>query len=165
MTRDPIGYGGGINLYGYVANNPENSVDPNVLSKNDKWYGYKNRDFQKWFHRCWKEKGDPDADKAEIEEAYKEWVKRGSPTDGNCWGGKSLLQPCKAPQRMMHPTAEEWRMDAESHRQMERFWMKIGVGSVVGGAVIIGGPAAGAAVLRVIRAVPVRPAPGPVLGH
>ena len=29
VTRDPIGYAGGINLYGYVGNNPINIVDPN----------------------------------------------------------------------------------------------------------------------------------------
>jgi RHS repeat-associated protein len=28
LTRDPIGYEGGINLYGYVGNNPVNYVDP-----------------------------------------------------------------------------------------------------------------------------------------
>ena len=28
LTRDPIGYGGGINLYGYVQNDPVNRIDP-----------------------------------------------------------------------------------------------------------------------------------------
>ena len=29
LTRDPIGYDGGVNLYGYTANNPISRVDPN----------------------------------------------------------------------------------------------------------------------------------------
>ena len=28
LTRDPIGYAGGINLYGYTENNPANRLDP-----------------------------------------------------------------------------------------------------------------------------------------
>ena len=32
MTRDPIGYGGGINLYGFVGNNPVNRSDPSGYS-------------------------------------------------------------------------------------------------------------------------------------
>ena len=28
LTRDPMGYGGGVNLYGYVGNDPGNRVDP-----------------------------------------------------------------------------------------------------------------------------------------
>jgi RHS repeat-associated protein len=30
LTRDPIGYAGRINLYGYVGNNPANFIDPLV---------------------------------------------------------------------------------------------------------------------------------------
>ena len=32
LTRDPIGYNGGINLYGYVRNNPGNARDPSGLA-------------------------------------------------------------------------------------------------------------------------------------
>ena len=33
LTRDPIGYAGGSNLYGYVGNDPGNAVDPSGLYK------------------------------------------------------------------------------------------------------------------------------------
>ncbi len=32
LTRDPLGYGGGVNLYGYTGNNPVNESDPRGLS-------------------------------------------------------------------------------------------------------------------------------------
>jgi RHS repeat-associated protein len=35
LTRDPAGYDGGINLYGYVGNNPANGADPLGLSWQD----------------------------------------------------------------------------------------------------------------------------------
>lgn len=162
LTRDPIGYGGGTNLYAYVANNPENSVDPGGLSKKDQWYGYNNRDFHKWFHRCWKEAGDPDADKEEIEQAYKEWVNRGSPTGGNCWGGKPQTSDCKDPlaRRLLQPGADELRMYSESHRHMEKVWTTITVGAVLIPAVLVARPAV-PIILRLIKpgstTVPVRP--------
>ena len=49
VTRDPIGYGGGINLYGFTGNNPVNESDPSGFSisplgghpvdpRGSKWY-------------------------------------------------------------------------------------------------------------------------------
>ncbi len=35
ITRDPIGYGDGMNVYRHVSNNPVNGVDPLGLSKDD----------------------------------------------------------------------------------------------------------------------------------
>ncbi len=36
VTRDPIGYKGGINLYGFTGNNPVNEMDPSGLDPSDK---------------------------------------------------------------------------------------------------------------------------------
>jgi RHS repeat-associated protein len=52
ISEDSIQFDGGSNWYGYVENSPFQFGDPTGLSKGDRWYGYRNRDFHKWFHRC-----------------------------------------------------------------------------------------------------------------
>jgi RHS repeat-associated protein len=86
IETDPAGIQRGRNhLFVYVGNNPINFKDLTGLTKSDPWYGYNDRDFQRWFHQCWKEKGGPRITPEEdIAEAYDEWISRGSPKDGKC---------------------------------------------------------------------------------
>jgi len=86
-----------LNAYGYVDGNPLNYYDSQGLHKGDKWYGRTNREFQRWFHQCWKQPGDPDANKEEIEEAYAEWQRRGSPEKGKCDGTPPPPVPVAVP--------------------------------------------------------------------
>ncbi len=108
ISADPIGLDGGINLYAYVNGDPINEFDFKGLHKGDKWYGYNKKDFHKWFHRCWKEEGNPDAGKDEIKEAYEEWKRMGSPKGGKC-GGPPPGEPApeNEPEQMCGDTCQK----------------------------------------------------------
>jgi RHS repeat-associated protein len=84
LQADPLGLVDGASVYGYVTQNPGRWMDPRGEHKNDKWYGYDDRDFHKWFHRCWKQAGNADAEQEEIAEAYQEWINSGRPKNGKC---------------------------------------------------------------------------------
>lgn len=88
-----------------------------------------------------------------VETAHAEWLSRGSPKGGKCYGGpKPDPSACKEPvpirRRAPGPTMDELRMRELSAREMEMFWKKVMVGSVVGGTVVVAGPAGIAALLR-----------------
>lgn len=94
LNRDLIKEIAGLNLYAYVTANPANYTDRLGLTPKDKWFGYKNKDFQKWYHRCWKVEDENedigDADKEDLDRAYEEWLSRGSPQNGNCYSNKPI---------------------------------------------------------------------------
>ena len=144
---------GGSDLYTYVENESLNAVDPEGLAPKDRWYGYNDKDFRRWFHRCWEEGGEGrrNALKKEIEMAYAEWISRGSPKGGNCWGGgkpnpSACKEPVPARRRNPGPSMDELRMQEEAARQMERFWIKILIGNAAIGAVMLA-PEGGAAII------------------
>lgn len=67
LTVDPIGYDGGLNLYGYVDNNPTNLVDPSGL-KDTTW------DFQNARNQEAQRRAQAAAQAAEREAAYERWM-------------------------------------------------------------------------------------------
>lgn len=59
--------------------------------KTGKWFGFDNKTFQNWFHRCIKDEGDPDvSSKEEMQEYYNDWLLFGKPdikkNGDNCGG-------------------------------------------------------------------------------
>lgn len=87
INRDPLEEAGGINLYGFVQNNPVNSIDEFGLQ--DQWHGHNEPEFRDWVH---KEKqrdglpGDFNYPKDKLKELKEEWLDLECPRGK---GGKS----------------------------------------------------------------------------
>ena len=91
VESDPIGLNGGINTYAYVGGNPILYFDPLGYARQGgetgRWWEFNDRNFQRWFHKCVKGPGDPDATREELADAYAEWVDNGKPDGKNGCGG------------------------------------------------------------------------------
>jgi hypothetical protein len=124
VESDPIGLDGGINTYAYVGGNPIQYKDIFGLSKTDQWFGFNSRDFQWWFHNCYKRPGDPDvSSRQEMAEAYAEYVAAGSPPRGKCWNNP---KPKECPASDTEPT-----MDPETQDELKKGVVEAGIGAVL----------------------------------
>ena len=77
VSEDPIGVAGGVNLYGYVSQNPEFFVDPNGTAQGNS-FGFPKL-FWNWYHRVIKEPGDPDLDYDGAKYWHGYWCSIGKP--------------------------------------------------------------------------------------
>ena len=119
-----------MSTYGYVEADPISFIDQfgNVRQgkQTGKWWEFTDRNFQRWFHLCWKQPGDPDASREELAEAHTEWVLSGKPDGKNGCGG-----PPPAPEPT--PAPESPSESIECNEDCEKSWavtFVIGVGLV-----------------------------------
>lgn len=91
ISEDPISSQGSINYYSYVYGDPLNYKDPLGLDrqggKTGRWWEFTDRNFQRWFHKCWKQRGDSDATREMLAEAHSVWIEYGKPDGMNGCGG------------------------------------------------------------------------------
>lgn len=89
LLRDIVGGGGGGGLFGgmfMIEDGPPGEGFDNGGSggaqpfwgpiTTDKFWGFSDEDFKKWYHRCYKQ-GRGNANKEEMEEAYFAWLEAG----------------------------------------------------------------------------------------
>lgn len=167
LTRDPIGYGGRINLYAYVGNSPTVLVDPLGHDGDNPYLPDPNRKPAGWTP-SWPTGRDGRGPYSE-DPSGRRWYPH--PEDDGHWDhydfgpGKRYPQDSRKPwpgqkrppygdqspngpwpqfaPKFQGPGMDELRMHIEANQQMERFWGKILGGSVIGGACVIGGPVIG----------------------
>jgi RHS repeat-associated protein len=91
VQSDPIGLAAGVNTYTYVGGKPVSYADPDGLvrqgGQTGQWWEFRDRNFQRWFHLCVKQRGDPDATRGELADAHALWVSLGKPDGKNGCGG------------------------------------------------------------------------------
>jgi RHS repeat-associated protein len=128
INQDPIGLDGGANIYGYVGGNPLSYTDPlgdvRQGGQTGQWWEYTDRNFQRWFHLCIKQPGDPDATRADLADAYEQWIEYGKPDGKNGCGG-----PPPAPALGKCPETEKDSSGVS--------WMEIARFGVLVGAVVV----------------------------